>query len=216
MTGVPRPVYHRGVEQFVDLRYLGIELGRRLRLSEVGPETAYVEAPTPMPVGSELEIEAGGVTARAVVLRVQEQVAGAERPPGMRVRAVELSGAARDWWQGLVSAEDPVIPEAAPEPAAEAAGEPAAEEVAHRGEAGEVVDDGKKTEIMQAVEPPAEAAEPPAEPEPAKAAEPAEAEPEPAKAAKAAKPAEAAASDEGDDGGKKRRRRRGGRRRKKS
>jgi hypothetical protein len=98
-------------EQFVDVTYRGLEIGSTVKLRELGPTTAYVELTTPMPVGTSLMIATDtGVTFGARVLRVQEQVAGAEHPPGMRI-AAELEGAAADWWKPLVDSEDPVIPE---------------------------------------------------------------------------------------------------------
>jgi hypothetical protein len=100
------------VEAFVDVTYRGLEVGRRLKLTQVGPSTAYLEHGTPMPVGAQVELAvADGVTIPAVVLRVHEQVAGADQPPGMRLRAAGLDGAAAGWWQERVSCEDPVIPE---------------------------------------------------------------------------------------------------------
>lgn len=114
-------------EQIVDVRYRGLEVGTRLRLFEFGPTTAYLETAQPMPVGTVLSIEAeGGLVFEATVLRVQEQVAGAEHPPGMCVRAA-VEGAVADWWKGNVAGADPTYPEPAievvapPEPAPELA-----------------------------------------------------------------------------------------------
>jgi hypothetical protein len=99
-------------EVFVDVTYRGLELGRRLKLREVGPSTAYLEHGTPMPVGSQVMLATDeGLAIQVVVVRVHEQVAGAEMPPGMRVQASGLDGAAASWWQGLVSRDDPQIPE---------------------------------------------------------------------------------------------------------
>jgi hypothetical protein len=102
-----------GQDAFVDVAYRGLELGRRLKLSEVGPRTAYIEHGTPMPVGAGLVIRTdAGLTIPVVVIRVHEQVAGADMPPGMRVRTEALEGAESGWWRELVTREDPVIPEA--------------------------------------------------------------------------------------------------------
>lgn len=99
-------------EAFVDVTYRGLEVGRRLKLTQVGPSTAYLEHGTPMPVGAQVELAvAEGLVIPAVVLRVHEQVAGAEQAPGMRVRAAGLEGAAAGWWQERVSCADPTIPE---------------------------------------------------------------------------------------------------------
>ena len=101
-----------GQDVFVDVAYSGLEVGRRLKLREVGPRTAYLEHGTPMPVGSGLLLRNdSGLAIPVVVIRVHEQVAGAEMPPGMRIKAEELAGAAAEWWGGLVSREDPEIPE---------------------------------------------------------------------------------------------------------
>ena len=99
-------------EVFVDVTYRGLELGRRLKLREVGPSTAYLEHGTPMPVGSQVVLATDeGLSIPVLVVRVHEQVAGAEMPPGMRVQATGLDGAAAGWWRDLVSREDPQIPE---------------------------------------------------------------------------------------------------------
>ncbi|HEU5060077.1 MAG TPA: hypothetical protein VFU21_26275 [Kofleriaceae bacterium] len=99
-------------EVFVDVTYRGLELGRRLKLREVGPSTAYLEHGTPMPVGSQVVLATDeGLAIPVVVVRVHEQVAGAEMPPGMRVQASGLEGAAAGWWRELVSRDDPQIPE---------------------------------------------------------------------------------------------------------
>jgi hypothetical protein len=99
-------------EVFVDVTYRGLELGRRLKLREVGPSTAYLEHGTPMPVGAEVVLATDeGLSIPVTVGRVHEQVAGAEMPPGMRVQASGLDGAAAGWWRELISREDPQIPE---------------------------------------------------------------------------------------------------------
>jgi hypothetical protein len=101
-----------GHEAFVDVAYRGLEVGRRLRLREIGPRTAYVDVGTPMPVGAGLVIRTDdGLSIPAVVIRVHEQVAGNDMPPGMRIRTEELEGAAAGWWRELVSRADPEIPE---------------------------------------------------------------------------------------------------------
>ena len=99
---------------FVDVSYRGLELGRRLKLHQVGPRTAYLEHGTPMPVGAPLRIATDeGLSIPVMVVRVHEQVAGAELPPGMRVRAEGLEGQEAAWWKGLESRDqDPEIPEA--------------------------------------------------------------------------------------------------------
>lgn len=99
-------------EVFVDVTYRGLELGRRLKLREVGPSTAYLEHGTPMPVGAQVLLATDeGLSIPVTVVRVHEQVAGAEMPPGMRVQASGLEGPAAAWWRDLVSRDDPQIPE---------------------------------------------------------------------------------------------------------
>jgi hypothetical protein len=105
--------FRMGQDVFVDVAYRGLEVGRRVKLVDVGPRTAYLEHGTPMPVGSGLVIRTDvGLAIPVVVIRIHEQVAGAELPPGMRIRSDELDGDAAGWWRALVSREeDPSIPE---------------------------------------------------------------------------------------------------------
>jgi hypothetical protein len=98
-------------EELVDVSYRGIEVGSRLKLTEVGTQTAYVEISKPMPVGATLEITTdGGPALTGLVLRVREQVAGAEKAAGMRISVGQLEGDAKAWWDERVSVRDPVIP----------------------------------------------------------------------------------------------------------
>jgi hypothetical protein len=93
-------------ELFVDLRYRGIELGRRLQFDCVAASEAYLHAPAPMPVGTLLTIGADDeleVTIR--VTRVSEQVAGADRPAGMFVEPFELTDQAQDRWDAWARGE---------------------------------------------------------------------------------------------------------------
>jgi type IV secretory pathway VirB10-like protein len=101
-----------GQDAFVDVAYRGLEVGRRLKLHDVGPNTGYLEHGAPMPVGSGLIVRTDeGLSIPVVVIRVHEQVAGAEMAPGMRIRADALEGAEASWWQALVSRDDPEVPE---------------------------------------------------------------------------------------------------------
>jgi len=94
-------------EAFVDVTYRGIELGTHLRLSQFGPQTAYLETPKPMPVGTRVAVTTEtGLSFGGLVLHVNEQVAGAERQPGMRIAADALDGDAKVWWDAQVSAAD--------------------------------------------------------------------------------------------------------------
>lgn len=99
-------------EQRVDVSYRGLEVGRGLPLSHVGPRTAYLALDAPMPVGSELQLAAtDGPRITVRVLRVQEHAG--ELPPGMRLGVIGLEEEARTWWEALVTEADPVIPEPA-------------------------------------------------------------------------------------------------------
>jgi hypothetical protein len=104
-------------ETFVDVSCRGVEIGRRLHLSEIGPTGAYIEHSVPMPVGSQLQVAIDdGAVIDVVVVRVQEQVAGSDRSPGMFVRAVDLGKNAETWWRERATAgRDPVFPEPAVE-----------------------------------------------------------------------------------------------------
>jgi hypothetical protein len=159
-------------EVFVDVTYRGLELGRRLKLREVGPSTAYLEHGTPMPVGAQVLLSTEqGLSIPVTVVRVHEQVAGAEMPPGMRVQASGLEGAAASWWRDLISRDDPQIPEQevapmrrsrplepppmAPPPSAEPPAPPAArEETSPVVDEAPVPEDERPTTIMNAVSPP--------------------------------------------------------------
>lgn len=165
-------------ERFVDVNYRGLELGRRLKVSEFGPTTAYLEHATPMPVGAPLEIVTDeGVRFAAQVVRIHEQVGGAERHPGMRIEVRELEAAAREWWSTKVSGPDRDSPAtdsvreaaaaaAAPASASAADGEPT-DVVATvpdlgdavplngsngNGEDGEDASGGRRTSVMSVVE----------------------------------------------------------------
>jgi hypothetical protein len=97
---------------FVDVRYQGLELGRRLRIEEFGAATAYLHHPAPMPVGAKLLIEADeSLEVSVQVTRVNEQVAGSERPAGMFVEPHGLSGKAEDWWAARVAGSSTDAPE---------------------------------------------------------------------------------------------------------
>lgn len=122
-------------DAFVDVMYRGLEVGRRLRIRDFTADGAYVEVPMPMPVGASIEIAIeGGQTIKAIVARVHEQIGGSDRAPGMGVRAI-VDAASRAWWDRNLAAS-PAPPEPPPHPAGEG--------------------DGGRTQIMDAVEPPPE------------------------------------------------------------
>lgn len=125
MTMIGLRIYHAGMsEHFVDVSYRGLEVGRRIRLAEVGPSTAYLEHGAPLPVGSEIALLTDhGLTVAATVLRVYEQVAGVSSP-GMRIGVAELDKRASAWWSERVTVGD-----AAVSPPSEEAPAPVPEEV---------------------------------------------------------------------------------------
>ncbi|HEY4243754.1 MAG TPA: hypothetical protein VGM88_28270 [Kofleriaceae bacterium] len=118
-------------ETFVDLTYRGLPLARRVKLTQVRAASGYLEVPSPMPVGTAIVLFADeGLHVEAKVTAVHEQVGGSPTPPGMVV-APALAGAAGDWWAKRVTeADEPPVPEEPP-----------------------IVDDGKKTTIMEAIDP---------------------------------------------------------------
>src|SRR5947209_4806845 len=97
------------IETFVDLTYRGLPLGRRVKLTQVRPSTAYLELAAPMPVGTAIGILTDDTVAvDAQVIEVHEQ---ADAPPGMLVRPKLVGEAALSWWQARVA-----LPELAPKP----------------------------------------------------------------------------------------------------
>lgn len=115
----------------MDLRYRGIELGRRLQFDSIAATEAYVHAPAPMPVGTLLTIDTDDeleVTIR--VTRVSEQVAGADRPAGMFVEPYELTDRAQDRWNAWASGEGAPAAAVAEPDSAEESSASAAEPVA--------------------------------------------------------------------------------------
>jgi hypothetical protein len=99
-------------ENFVEVTYRGIEVGKGLKLTELGPSSAFLEFEKPLPVGAHLDMETdSGFAITGVVQRVHEQVADAEIAAGMRLRVDSLVGAAEAWWASKVTREDPQIPE---------------------------------------------------------------------------------------------------------
>jgi hypothetical protein len=98
-------------EAFVDLSYRGLVLGKRVRLLQVGPRSAYVAHDAPMPVGTELVLTVDeSLAIRAQVARVREGDSK-DGPAGMWLWAGAAEQRARAWWDEHVSADDPRIPE---------------------------------------------------------------------------------------------------------
>ena len=139
---------------FVDLSYRGLALARRVKLTQVRPTTGYVEMPAPMPVGTQISIATDeGVAIEAVVAEIHEQVAGATNTPGMLVQPA-LSGAAAEWWKARIVAPDPEdLRTTDPMMPTTIVGRRMSGEQAIP----EVVDDGRNTAVMDAIEPEAPA-----------------------------------------------------------
>ena len=182
------------MESFVDITYRGLEVGRRVKLTEVSAEVGYVEVAIPMPVGTKLDVTIGdGLSFGATVRGVHEQVSGSPRPPGMVIAPELAAEPAQRWWAERVTVKEaPRAPRTAPIAAVDAEAarvaaerdrkasgappigarttrpmpSPEVQDVAMVGEAAGVyedlarrrdddgiVDDGKKTEVMEAVDP---------------------------------------------------------------
>ena len=150
------------IESFVDLNYRGLSLGRRIKLTQVRPTTGYLEHPTPMPVGTQVAISTDeGVSFEAVVTHVHEQVGGSDKAPGMTVRPQLADDRASSWWSARVALpehEEPK-PVARPKPItvrprSHTIPEPIVDQqVLTEDVPNEIIDDGKKTTVMDAVDP---------------------------------------------------------------
>jgi len=98
-------------ESFVDLTYRGLSLGRRIKLTQVRPTSGYLELPSPMPVGTQVGIATDdGVAFDATVAWIYEQVAGADRAPGMVVIPELAAESAAAWWKARVVLPDDEAP----------------------------------------------------------------------------------------------------------
>jgi hypothetical protein len=132
-------------ESFVDLTYRGLAVGRRVKLTQVRPSTAYLELPTPMPVGTAIGIASDdGLLTSAIVTEIHEQVGGSEHVPGMLVKPALDSDGVRSWWGARVTlpeltAMPPPIPTVSTVRPKRASAVP------------ELVDDGRNTASMAAV-----------------------------------------------------------------
>ena len=86
-------------DAFVDLSYRGLVLGKRIKLTQVRQTTGYLEMPTPMPVGTAIAILTDdGVLLEALVAEIREQVGGLTTAPGMVVKPKLDADAQRTWW----------------------------------------------------------------------------------------------------------------------
>lgn len=100
-------------DALVDVSYRGFMLGKRLRLLQVGPRSAYVACDAPMPVGTELILAVDEtLTIPAQVARVHE-ADSKDGPTGMWLWTDAAEARAQAWWSAHVSAADPHIPEPA-------------------------------------------------------------------------------------------------------
>lgn len=100
-------------DALVDVSYRGFVLGKRLRLLQVGPRSAYVACDAPMPVGTELILAVDEtMTIPAQVARVRE-ADSKDGPTGMWLWTDAAETRAQAWWDTHVSAPDPPIPEPA-------------------------------------------------------------------------------------------------------
>jgi hypothetical protein len=143
-------------ESFVDLSYRGLALGKRIKLTQVRPTTGYLEMPTPMPVGTAIGIATDdGVLVEAVVAEVHEQVGGSDRPPGMVVRPKLDADAAQEWWKTRADLPAEKAAESKPAPAADPEGKVTVVSRRMSGEVAvpELVDDGRSTAVMDAIDP---------------------------------------------------------------
>lgn len=177
-------------EDFVDVRWRGLEVAPKARLRAIAGGRGYVEHGAPMPTGTALTLHtADGHVLAATVAAVCEQIGGRTEPPGMEL-VVAADGDAAAWWRsradgaGAVDAPAPVdraiaaeartrtIPPAELAAAVAAAGVAAPVVVAAPTDDDEArpTDDARPTEVMMAVAPDdagddasAAAAEPPPE-----------------------------------------------------
>jgi hypothetical protein len=136
-------------ESLVDLSYRGLNLGKRIKLTQVRPSTGYLEMPAPMPVGTAIGIATdNGVLLEAVVAETREQ-SGGDRAPGMVVRPKLDADTARSWWKERVAL--PELEKAAPRP--DSGGKVTV--VARDRAVPELVDDGRSTGVTDVIEEPA-------------------------------------------------------------
>jgi hypothetical protein len=146
-------------DTFVDLTYRGLALGRRVKLTQVRPTTAYLELPAPMPVGTLIGILTDDTVALdAQVVAIHEQVGGSEQVPGMVVKPRLEGDAAQAWWNARVTLPQAARPPTEPPPVP---AQPATIVLPKRRTlegttppgVPELVDDGLKTTVMQAIDP---------------------------------------------------------------
>lgn len=135
-------------DAFVDLSYRGLVLGKRIKLTQVRPTTGYLEMPTPMPVGTSIEIATDeGVLLEALVAEIREQVAGLTTPPGMIVKPKLDGDAQRTWWTQHAER----VAKEAPPPDEEGRVTVRSPRMSGQIALPELVDDGRNTSVMDAI-----------------------------------------------------------------
>lgn len=128
-------------DTYVDLKYRGLPLGNRVRLTDVRPSTGYLELAEPMPVGTALTVATDeGPAFEVTVTEVRERLT-----PGMVITPV-LTLNAKTWWEARVT-----LPEVSSVVVAPAIGiiRPKRNDAADD----ELVDDGRVTAAMAAAMP---------------------------------------------------------------
>jgi len=134
-------------ESFVDLTYRGLTLGRKVKLTQVRPNSGILEHVAPMPVGTSIGIASDdGTLFDAVVSNVREQTGDAAA--SMTVRPRPEVDAAKAWWKEKVDLPDLVKVEAAPP-----VGIVRSKRGSNAGAVPELMDDGRNTAVQQAIDP---------------------------------------------------------------
>lgn len=100
-------------DALVDVSYRGFVLGKRLRLLQVGPRSAYVTCDAPMPVGTELILAVDETTTIAAQVARVREADSKDGPTGMWLWTDAAETRAQAWWDAHVTAPDPHIPEPA-------------------------------------------------------------------------------------------------------
>jgi hypothetical protein len=137
-------------ESFVDLSYRGLSLAKRIKLTQVRPQTGYLELPTPMPVGTTLGIATeDGVLLEAVVTEIHEQVGNAEHAAGMQIRPNLSIEAQASWWRARF---EPDKDKAPPPPDADGKVTLVSPRMSGQSAVPELMDDGRDTGVMDAID----------------------------------------------------------------
>lgn len=100
-------------DALVDVSYRGFVLGKRLRLLQVGPRSAYVACDAPMPVGTELILAVDETTTIAAQVARVREADSKDGPTGMWLWTDAADTRAQAWWDAHVTAPEPHIPEPA-------------------------------------------------------------------------------------------------------